>query len=413
MTNIIADRAELAGSLYRALAAGDADAVGALLDPAFVGVAAAGMPLGLGGSYAGPEAMIRDFWWRIGAAFRVTAEPESFDTLSDDRLQVVGTYRGTCRRTGRTLEASFIHILTFNGWRISHLRQLTDTVAWSTALDGAERAGYPAYPGPSISDLVTIDYQVHNGVAQVILNRPEQRNAIDLQMGEETLTVARAIAADPSVRAVLFAGNGRALTVGGDIDYFTSASPGAFGTLAGRMTEPFHEAFRILERIDAPIVTAAHGSVAGGGLGFVYAADIVVAAKGTIFSTAFSGIGLSGDGGGTWHLPRIIGESRARRMYLENLRIDADTAEKWGLVSEVVPAETLRDHCLAKATKLAGGPTKAFGRQRQLLRETWQHSLSEQLRAESEGVRDTGNTYDAQHAIGAFLSKTRPIFEGR
>lgn len=413
MTEILVDQAELARSLYQALAAGDADAVGALLDPLFTGVAAAGMPLGLGGTYEGPEAMIHEFWWRIGAAYRVTAEPESFDNLSADRLQVAGTYRGTCRRTGRALEASFIHVLTFTGARISHLRQLTDTAAWWAALEEAERAGVPAYPGPSISDLMTIDYQVRDGVAQVILNRPDKRNAIDLQMGEETLTVARAIAADPTVRAVLFAGNGPALTVGGDIDYFTSAPPGAFGTLAGRMTEPFHEAFRILERIDAPIVTAAHGSVAGGGLGFVYAADIVVAAEGTIFSTAFSGIGLSGDGGGTWHLPRIIGAARARRMYLENLRIDAATAEQWGLVGEVVPAGSLRDHCVAKAAELAVGPTKAYGRQRQLLRQTWHHSLSEQLRAESDGVRDTGNTADAQHAIGAFLNKTRPTFEGR
>ena len=78
------------------------------------------------------------------------------------------------------------------------------------------------------------------------------------------------------------------------------------------MTTPFHEAFRVLSRIDAPIVTAAHGAVAGGGLGYVYAADLVVAAEGTKFVTAFAALGLSGDGGGTWHLPRLIGRAARR-----------------------------------------------------------------------------------------------------
>ncbi|MGW0036985.1 enoyl-CoA hydratase-related protein [Gordonia sp. NPDC003376] len=179
------------------------------------------------------------------------------------------------------------------------------------------------------------------------------------------------------------------------------------------MTAPFHEAFRILERIDAPIVTAAHGAVAGGGLGFVYAADVVLAAPDAVFTTAFSGIGLSGDGGGTWHLPRIVGAARARRMYLENLRVDAPTALDWGLVAEIVPADELRAEALTRAQRFAQGPTRGYARQRRLLRESWGTTLADQLRAESEGIRDTGNTDDAHHAVRAFLDRTRPRFEGR
>ncbi|NMO01452.1 SnoaL-like domain-containing protein [Gordonia sp. TBRC 11910] len=413
MIETLSPAAKVADELYRVLAAGDAEAVTRLLTADFVGETTTGLPLGLGGTYRGAESMIREFWWRLGKTFRVAAQPESFDALPGDRLQVAGVYRGVCRATGRSVDARFIHVLTFADGRIAKLIQLTDTEPWHAALAGADRLNVPASSGPAVTDLQTIDYSVRDNVAQVILNRPDHRNAIDLRMGEETLTVARAIAADPAVRAVLIAGNGPALTVGGDIEYFTSAQPGAFGALAARMTDPFHEAFRILERIDAPIVTAAHGSAAGGGLGFVYAADITVAAEGTVFSTAFSGIGLSGDGGGTWHLPRLVGEARARRMYLENLRIDAAQALEWGLISEVVPAAELRTHALAKAHRLAAGPTKAFGRQRRLLRETWHNSLSDQLRAESEGVEFTGSTRDAQQAIAAFLDKQRPEFEGR
>ncbi len=415
--------------LYKALQTGDRAGLTDLLTPTFVGRTTAGLPLGLGGTYVGPEAMISDFWWRLGSHFRVRAEPAAYAPLGDDGLQVSGTYRGTARATGRSLEADFIHVLTFDGERICALTQLTDSAPWHAALEDADfrEAGLqdtapaeswrghrlPPYPGPSVSDLATIEYRVEDRVAHVTLNRPEQRNAIDLRMGEETLAVARAIAADPGVRAVLIAGNGPVLTVGGDIEYFSSVPPASFGALAGRMTDPFHEAFRILSRVDPPIVTAAHGAVAGGGLGFVYAADIVLAAEGTSFSTAFSGIGLSGDGGGTWHLPRLIGAARARRMYLENLRLDADQAAEWGLIAEVVPAGVLRDRALALALRLAAGPTRAFGYQRRLLRDTWQHSLSDQLRLESEGVVSTGSTSDAGAAVRSFLQKRRPTFEGR
>ena len=179
------------------------------------------------------------------------------------------------------------------------------------------------------------------------------------------------------------------------------------------MTTPFHEAFRILSRIDAPIVTAAHGSVAGGGLGYVYAADIVLAAEGTQFVTAFAGIGLSGDGGGTWHLPRLIGPARAARAYLQNRPITAEQALDWGMISEIVPAAELRPRAAALAASLAQGPTRAFGRMRALLRDTWANDLSRQLLAETEGVKATGDTVDAANAIAGFAAKRRPQFEGR
>ena len=278
--------------------------------------------------------------------------------------------------------------------------QLTDSAAWVRAL-GAE------------TTLATIDYRLENGVATICLNRPEVRNAIDLRMGEETLTVARRIADDPEVRAVLICGNGPALTVGGDIDYFLTAPPETFGALFARMTTPFHEAFRVLSRIDAPIVTAAHGAVAGGGLGYVYAADLVVAAENTKFVTAFAAIGLSGDGGGTWHLPRLIGARRAAQAYLRNTPITAAEALEWGMVNEVVPDDDVRSRAREIAEELAKGPTRAYARMRALLRDTWINDLSTQLVAETEGVRGTGSTVDARQAITDFAAKRKPYFTGR
>jgi 2-(1,2-epoxy-1,2-dihydrophenyl)acetyl-CoA isomerase len=122
--------------LYKALGTGDAAAIDELLMPDFVGHTTAGLPLGLGGTYLGPQSMRDEFWWRIGEHFRLRAEPESFEWLGEDGLQVTGTYSGTGRATGRAVEAAFVHVLTFDGDRISSLTQLTDTAPWHAALEG-------------------------------------------------------------------------------------------------------------------------------------------------------------------------------------------------------------------------------------------------------------------------------------
>ncbi len=390
-----------AQQLYRALAAGDRDALSMVLDPEFVGHVTDGLPLDMGGRHDGPEAMRRDVWWTIGHHYKVEVQPEEFRLLDDGRLFVAGHYRGEGRTSGRRLEAAFIHLIAFAAdGRIASLRQLTDSAAWVQALGGA-------------AALQTIDYSVTDAVATVCLNRPDVRNAINMRMVEEMLDVVRRITEDDSIRAVLICGNGPALTVGGDIEHFL-ASPGEqFGTLFAKMTAPFHEAFRILNRIDAPIVTAAHGAVAGGGLGYVYAADLVIAAEGTKFVTAFAALGLSGDGGGTWHLPRLIGPRRAAEAYLRNRPIEAEEALQWGLINEIVPVGELRSRAEAVARELASGPTRGFARMRALLRDTWRNDLPTQLQAETEALRDTGDTADAAKAINDFAAKRRSGFTGR
>jgi 2-(1,2-epoxy-1,2-dihydrophenyl)acetyl-CoA isomerase len=399
--NALDTKVSTAQQLYRALAAGDRAALTTLLHPEFVGHATDGLPLNMGGRHDGPEAMQRDLWWTIGRHYKVEAQPEDFRLLDDGRLFVAGHYRGEGRKSGRRLDAAFVHLIGFgdNGQIVS-LDQLTDSAAWVRALGGE-------------AELRTITYSVSEAVATVCLNRPDERNAIDMRMAEETLEVARRIAADDSIRAVLICGNGPALSVGGDIDYFLARSGEHFGALFERMTTPFHEAFRVLSRIEAPIVTAAHGAVAGGGLGFVYAADLAIAAEDTKFVTAFAALGLSGDGGGTWHLPRLIGPRRAAEAYLRNRPIDAVEALEWGLINEIVPVDKLRSRAEAVARELASGPTRGFAKMRALLRDTWRNDLSTQLQAETEALRETGDTADAARAITDFAAKRSTEFTGR
>lgn len=394
-------RTQAASRLYAALATGDRDTLDLLLHPDFVGHATEGLPLGAGGVHIGPAAMRRDLWGTIGRHYLARAEPESMAGLDDGGLLVRGRYRGHARANGRPLDAEFMHVLRFAAdGRIVALDQLTDTAAWRDSL-GAD--------GP----LTTIDYSVADGVATICLNRPEVRNAIDQRVADDTLTAAQRAATDPAVRAVLICGNGPALTVGGDIDHFGRFPPDQRSAVLTSMTTPFHEAFRVLSRIEVPIVTAAHGVVAGGGLGYVYAADLVLAAESTRFVTAFGGIGLSGDGGGTWHLPRIVGPRRAARMYLENTPIDASTALEWGLLNEVVPDDELRSRAHELAHRLAAGPTRAYARMRALLREGAHTDLATQLYAETAALADVGSSADAAEGIDAFTHRRPPHFTGR
>ena len=390
----------VAECLYAALRGGDAAAVDRLLAPDFRGHVTPEMPLGMGGDHKGPAEMRDGVWWRIGRHYVASAEPDEFRLLDDGRLFVRGHYRGHGRASGGALDAEFIHVITVDGERISALDQLTDSSAWTVALGEA--------------GLETMDYAVSDGVAVVTLNRPAQRNAIDLALARDTLTVARRIEADSEVRAVLFQANGSDFSVGGDITYFDEHGRGDLGALLRTMTTPFHEAFRILSRVDAPIVTAAQGVVAGGAIGFVYASDVSFVSEDATIVTAFAALGVSGDGGGTWHLPRRIGAARAARVMLENTPISAQQAVAWGLVNEVVPGDELRDRAWECAAALAKGPTRGLGLIRRLLRETWTSSLSEQLAVETASLVDSGRTADTAAAIEAFLSKQpAPRFEGR
>jgi 2-(1,2-epoxy-1,2-dihydrophenyl)acetyl-CoA isomerase len=393
--------AATARALYDALAAGDAVRLDGLLSAAFSGDVTRGLPLGLGGLRSGPTHMRDATWWPIGRAYEVRAEPDDLRLLDDGRLYVAGHYRGSGRRGGTVLDAAFVHVLTFDAdGRISSLVQLTDSAAWVDAL-------------APLADAETLRYAVKDGVATLTLNRPEVRNAIDDVMAHETLLAAQAIESDPSVRAVLIRAEGPAFTVGGDLRYLARLGDDELPERLASMTTHFHDAFRILGRIDAPVVAAVQGAVAGGGMGYAFAADVVVAEPGTVFVSAFADVGVAGDGGGTWHLPRKIGLARATRMYLENTPVDAETALEWGLISEIVPRDELDARAAGLARRFAAGPTRAYGAMRALLRDSLDHDLSTQLAAETSTMRAIAGTRDARTGIRAFAAGERPAFEGR
>lgn len=403
MTDRTCDRRPLVEGLYNALASGDEARIAQALSDDFLGRLTPGLPFGIGGEHRGSQSMVRNGWFTIGAHWKVRAEPARWSGTEDGRLQVEGTYRGAGRVSKRPFEAPFVHLWEFDGEKVSALTQFTDSAAFVAALGDT---------APGAGELETINLSITDGLAILCFTRPDVRNAINQKVADDFLAAALRIAGDSSVRAVLLCGDGPDLTVGGDIGCFTAEGRDDLANTLRQMVTPFHLGFEVLADIDAPIVTVAQGSVAGGGIGLVYAADVIIAADDARFVTAFSTLGLSGDGGGTWHLPRRIGPARAAWAYLTGTPITAAQGLEWGLVTEVVPADRAHERGVAITRQLADGPTRAFGQMRRLLRQSWDRSLPEQLHAEIESLARTGATTDARNAVQAFLARRRPTFQG-
>ena len=264
-----------------------------------------------------------------------------------------------------------------------------------------------------MSELETLGYAFDDGLATITLRRPKQRNAINLAMIEELLVVARRLTRQAGLRAVLLAGEGPMFTVGGDISLFASTPHEELPELLHRMLVPYHAALSILDSLPAPIVCAVQGAAGGGGLGLLYCSDIAIASPEARFVAGFAALGLTGDGAGTWFLPRILGPKRAAEFYFEQRILTAPEAVEWGLVNRVVPAETLLDEATKSARRLADGPSAAFGRVRQLLRRSWDAPLDAQLTAEMRELVASSRTDDARDAIASFVAKKKPTFHGR
>lgn len=399
-----------ARELYAALADGDRQRLEELLHPGFEGRTSEGLPLGLGGVYRGPEHMRREFWGRIARHYSARAEPEEFRSLDDGRLLVVGRYRGEGRFGGGPLDAPFVHLLGFTASRISSLTQYTDTARWAQAL-GA-RPPEPAGPA-RLTELTRLGFDITDGLAHIRLDRPEARNALDARMAAELLEAALRCEEAEGLRAVLFTGAGPAFTVGGDIQVFAEAPEGGLPALLHGMAGTYHRALDRFSELDVPIVSCVHGAAAGGGLGLLYCADLVLAAESARFALGFGALGLTSDGGTSWFLPRLVGPRRAAQLLLEPKVLTAHEAADWGLVTRVVPDDSVYEEAIGTARRLAAGPTRAYAGMRSLLRASPARTLTQQLTAEVEALSRTAATADAAEGIASFIGKRSAHYQGR
>jgi 2-(1,2-epoxy-1,2-dihydrophenyl)acetyl-CoA isomerase len=250
------------------------------------------------------------------------------------------------------------------------------------------------------------------GVVWLHFERPERLNAIDIPMAQAFDKAASAIAAERSVRVVVLTGAGRAFMAGGDLNAFQAYPDGA-AAAARAIIDPLHNGLATLASIDAPVIAALQGAVAGAGVSIALAADLAIAADDARFTLAYARIGASCDGSSSWSLPRVVGLRRAMEIALLADPLDAKTALAYGLVNKVVPAATLQAEIDALAQRLAEGPTLAYGRIRRLLRTSFERTLVDQMGAERDAFCESAATHDFAEGVGAFLAKRAARFEGR
>jgi len=259
----------------------------------------------------------------------------------------------------------------------------------------------------SASDLVVVER--HGDVATLRLNRPEHGNAISLELAADLHAAVRQTAGDETIRCVVLTGSGRFFCVGGDISGFGAAGD-RVPELMSSITDELHAAVSALAAMSKPLVTAVNGAAAGAGLGLAMAGDIVIAARSAHFSTAYTAIGLTPDGGTSWLLPRLIGLRRAQDMALTNRRVKADEAERIGLVTRLAEDAKVMDEAMAAAVQLALGATRALGSVRTLIAASDANTLDAQLALEAETISEAVGGPEGREGVSAFLGKRKPIF---
>ena len=258
----------------------------------------------------------------------------------------------------------------------------------------------------------TITYEVDGGVAKLTLDRPDAGNAVDLALARELSDATIACSEDASVRAVLLTGNGRNFCVGGDLKAFSAVGDRLAAHLR-EVTTYLHAAVARLAQLDAPGVVAARGSAAGAGMSLACGGDLVVVGPSTRFVLAYTRIGLSPDGGGSWYLPRLVGLRRSLDLALTNRPVTGEEAVAWGLATTFVEDDdAIADEATRLATELAAGPTSAFGAAKRLLRSSADTTLETQLEREAAALSANASV-DGREGRNAFLEKRPPQFSGR
>lgn len=228
-------------------------------------------------------------------------------------------------------------------------------------------------------------------------------------MAQAFLSAVQTIAADPSVRAVVLCGNGKAFMAGGDLATLRADPVQGVSDLLG----PLNAAVALLGQINAPVIAQVHGVAAGAGLSLMLQADFVLAAEGTRLNLAYINLGTSCDVGASWALPRLVGQRRALEIALLGETFSANDAERMGLIYRALPAAELDAAVLQLAQRLAAGPTVACGHMRRLMRSSFDNDLPTQLAAEATAFAQCAHTVDLPEGIEAFFSKRLPVFQGR
>jgi 2-(1,2-epoxy-1,2-dihydrophenyl)acetyl-CoA isomerase len=257
----------------------------------------------------------------------------------------------------------------------------------------------------------TIDVRIDGGAATIELNRPDQLNAWDLQLGTELHEAVKSLSADDAVRAVMITGAGRAFSSGADLKEERGADDG-LPDLGERLKSLYNPIILEIREMPKPVVAAVNGPAVGVGCALALACDLILAAESAYFLLAFVNIGLVPDGGSSATVPARAGFARAAEMAMLGERVPAAQALDWGLVNRVVPDDELAAEAGALRDRLAAGPTRSYANTKKLLNRRLLANLDSQLDAEADFQSEQGRTADFVEGVLSFVQKRDANFTG-
>jgi 2-(1,2-epoxy-1,2-dihydrophenyl)acetyl-CoA isomerase len=258
----------------------------------------------------------------------------------------------------------------------------------------------------------TITVEESAGICTITLNRPHKLNAFNEEM-HAALREALAGAGDDGVRAVLLTGAGKGFCAGQDLSDRVQGEDGKAPDLGHTITTLWNPLVRAIRGLAKPVVCAVNGVAAGAGANVALSCDIVLAARSARFIQPFCRLGLVPDSGGTYHLPRLIGEARAKGLVLLGDALGAEQAESWGLIWKAIDDDKLMAEARRLAGHLATQPTYGLGLTKQAIHASADNSFDAQLDLECNLQRDAGRTPDYAEGVRAFFDKRAPQFTGR
>ena len=246
-------------------------------------------------------------------------------------------------------------------------------------------------------------------ITRITLNRPDRLNSFTAMMHEE---LRDALSNLDEACVVVLTGAGRGFCAGQDLND-RAVAPGQAVDLGETVQQCWNPLIRKLTSLPQPVIARVNGVAAGAGANVAIACDIVVAAKSAKFIQSFSAIGLIPDSGGTWALPRLVGQARALGLALTGEPLPAEKAAEWGLIWKAVEDDALDAEVDAIANKLASLPPLGLAAIKEMIRSSWQYSLDEELERQAGTMRRLGFTEDYREGVAAFLEKRTPKFSGR
>jgi 2-(1,2-epoxy-1,2-dihydrophenyl)acetyl-CoA isomerase len=253
-------------------------------------------------------------------------------------------------------------------------------------------------------------YSISERVATITLNRPQAMNALHGTMREEIFACLREAEEDRDVGAVVITGAGQAFCAGGDIANMIQLQARDDAAPITARTGVAADLIQFLHAMAKPVLAAVNGAAAGGGMNLALACDMRFGSPLTRFSASFVKIGLVPDWGGHYFLTRLVGTSQAMELMMLGSNIDADEALRLGLINRIFPAETLLADVVARAQRLAQGPSAALAAIKRGVYLGAEHSLATILAYEQQVQTELFLAPDAREGMRAFIEKRPPRF---